>query len=100
MDGLSGWCSRRVCVVSLGGEANRLHGVVCWGGYVERWCKMEIYCKYRCFRLLNLVLPVEKVMLSIANLMVDGGCIATTGGRRLFCILIINSICVKSFSIS
>jgi hypothetical protein len=24
-------------------------------------------------------------MLSIANLMVDGGCIATTGGRRLFC---------------
>jgi hypothetical protein len=37
MDGLSGWCSRRVCVVSLGGEVNRLHGVVCWGGYVERW---------------------------------------------------------------
>jgi hypothetical protein len=34
----------------------------------------------------NLVLPVEKVMLSIANLMVDGGCITTTGGRRLFCI--------------
>jgi hypothetical protein len=30
MEGLSGWCSRRVCVVSLGGEANRLHGVVCW----------------------------------------------------------------------
>jgi hypothetical protein len=26
-----------VCVVSLGGEANRLHGVVCWGGCVERW---------------------------------------------------------------
>jgi hypothetical protein len=85
MDGLSGWCSRRVCVVTLGGEANRLHGMVCWGGYVERWCEMEIYCKRRCFRLLNLVLPVGKVMLSIANLMVDGGCIATTGGRRLFC---------------
>jgi hypothetical protein len=32
------------------------------------------------------VLLVGKVMLSIANLMVDGGCIATTGGRRLFCI--------------
>jgi hypothetical protein len=40
MDGLSGWCSRRVCVVSLGGEANRLHGVVCWGGLLKggvRW---------------------------------------------------------------
>jgi hypothetical protein len=36
MDGLSGWCSRRVCVVTLGGEANRLHGVaVLRGG--ERW---------------------------------------------------------------
>jgi hypothetical protein len=30
MEGLSGWCSKRVCVVSLGREANRLHGVVCW----------------------------------------------------------------------
>jgi hypothetical protein len=37
MDGLSGWCSRHVCVVSLGGEANRLHGVVCLGGCVKRW---------------------------------------------------------------
>jgi hypothetical protein len=73
-------------VVSLGGEANRLHGVVCWGGCVERWWEMEIYCKRRCFRLLNLVLPVGKVMLNIENLMVDGGCIATTGGRRLFCL--------------
>jgi hypothetical protein len=27
-------------------------------------------------------------MLLIEDLMVDGGCIATTGGRRLFCILI------------
>jgi hypothetical protein len=34
----------------------------------------------------NLVLPVGKVMLSIANLMVDGRCITTTDGRRLFCI--------------
>jgi hypothetical protein len=76
-------------VVSLGGEANRLHGVVCWGGCVEKWCEMEIYCKRRCFRLLNLVLSVGKAMLSIANLMVDGGCIATTGGRRLFCKLYI-----------
>jgi hypothetical protein len=73
-------------MVSLGGEGNRLHGVVCWGGYVDRWCEMKIYCKRRYFRLLNLVLPVGKVMLSIANLMVDGGCIATTGGRRLFCL--------------
>jgi hypothetical protein len=37
MDGLSGWCSRCVCVVSLGGESNRLYGVVCWGSCVERW---------------------------------------------------------------
>jgi hypothetical protein len=26
-----------VCVVSLDGEDNRLHGVMCWGGCVERW---------------------------------------------------------------
>jgi hypothetical protein len=77
-----------VCVVSLGGEANRLHGVVCWGGCVERWCEMEIYCKRRCFHLLSLVRMVGKVMLSIANLMMDGGCIATTGGKRLFCIYV------------
>jgi hypothetical protein len=36
--------------------------------------------------LLNLMLSVEKVMLPIEDLMVDGGCIATTGGRRLFCL--------------
>jgi hypothetical protein len=34
--------------------------------------------------LLNLVLSVGNVMLPIEDLMVDGGCIATTGGRRLF----------------
>jgi hypothetical protein len=34
--------------------------------------------------LLNLVLSVGKVMLPIEDLMVDGECIATTGGRRLF----------------
>jgi hypothetical protein len=38
--------------------------------------------------LLNLVLLVGKVMLPIEDLMVDGGCIATTGGRRLFCIYV------------
>jgi hypothetical protein len=36
--------------------------------------------------LLNLVLSVGNVMLPIEDLMVDGGCIATTDGRRLFCI--------------
>jgi hypothetical protein len=36
--------------------------------------------------LLNLMLSVGNVMLPIEDLMVDGGCIATTGGRRLFCI--------------
>jgi hypothetical protein len=36
--------------------------------------------------LLNFVLSVGKFMLPIEDLMVDGGFIATTGGRRLFCI--------------
>jgi hypothetical protein len=40
--------------------------------------------------LLNLVLSVGKVMLPIEDLMVDGGCIATTGGRRLFCLFLTN----------
>jgi hypothetical protein len=35
--------------------------------------------------LLNLMLSVGNVMLPIEDLMVDDGCIATTGGRRLFC---------------
>jgi hypothetical protein len=35
--------------------------------------------------LLNLVLSVGNVILPIEDLMVDGGCIATIGGRRLFC---------------
>jgi hypothetical protein len=34
------------------------------------------------------MLSVGNVMLPIEDLMVDGGCIATTGGRRLFCIYI------------
>jgi hypothetical protein len=38
--------------------------------------------------LLNLVLSVGNVMLPIEDLMVDGGCLATSGGRRLFCILL------------
>jgi hypothetical protein len=41
--------------------------------------------------LLNLVLSVGNVMLPIEDLMVDGGCIATTGGRRLFCLYYIAS---------
>jgi hypothetical protein len=45
--------------------------------------------KRRCFRLLILVLPVGNLMLSIANLMVDARCIATTGGSRLFCFYVI-----------
>jgi hypothetical protein len=40
--------------------------------------------------LLYLVLSVGNIMLPIMDLMVDGGCIATTGGRRLFCINIIH----------
>jgi hypothetical protein len=45
-----------VCVVSLGGEVNKLNGVVCWGGCVDRWCEKEIYCKRCCFCLLNLII--------------------------------------------
>jgi hypothetical protein len=52
----------------------------------ERW---RYACKRRCFLfLLNLVLSMGNIMLPIEDLMVDGGCIATTGGRRLFCIYI------------
>jgi hypothetical protein len=47
---------------------------------------MEIYCKRCCFLLLNLVLSVGNVMLPIEDLMVDARCVATTSGRRLFCI--------------
>jgi hypothetical protein len=39
--------------------------------------------------LLNLVLSVGNVMLPIKDLIVDGRCIATTGGRRLFCIVLL-----------
>jgi hypothetical protein len=45
---------------------------------------MKIYCKRRCFLLLNLVFSVGNVMLPIEDLMVDARCIDTTGGRRLF----------------
>jgi hypothetical protein len=39
----------------------------------------------RClFFLLDFVLSVGNLMFPIANLMVDGGCIATTGGSSLF----------------
>jgi hypothetical protein len=39
--------------------------------------------------LLNLVLSIGNIMLLIEDLMVDDGCIATTGGRRLFCYIYI-----------
>jgi hypothetical protein len=45
-----------------------------------------MYCKRRCFLLLNLVLSVGNVMLPIKDLMVNARCVVTTGGRRLFCI--------------
>jgi hypothetical protein len=84
MDGLSGWCSRRVCVWLVWVEKPISCMVWCVGVAVLRGgVRWRNIAKRRCFRLLNLVLLVGKVMLSIANLMVDGGCIATTGGRRL-----------------
>jgi hypothetical protein len=59
---------------------------MCWGGCVERWWEMEICMRTSLLSLLlNLVLSVGNVMLPIEDLMVDSGCIATTGGRRLFC---------------
>jgi hypothetical protein len=61
--------------------------VWCVGGCIERWWEMWICMQTPLLSLLlNLVLSVEKVTLPIEDLMVDGGCIATTGGRRLFCI--------------
>jgi hypothetical protein len=47
---------------------------------------MERNCKRRCFRLLVLVILDGNVMLSIVDRMVDARCVATTGGRRLFCL--------------
>jgi hypothetical protein len=46
--------------------------------------------------LLNLVLSVGKIMLPIEDLMVDGGCIATTGGRRLFCYLLLSFLKINA----
>jgi hypothetical protein len=44
----------------------------------------------RClFCLLDFMLPVGNLMFPIANLIVDGGCIATTDGSSLFCIQIL-----------
>jgi hypothetical protein len=43
--------------------------------------------KRRLFCLLDFVLPVGNRMFLIANLLVDGGCIATIGDSSLFCIL-------------
>jgi hypothetical protein len=77
-----------VCVVSLGGEANRLHSVVCWvvvlrGG--ARWREIAM-----------LLLPSISSCdpgwkchtLYSVDRMVDVRCVATGGGggRRLFCI--------------
>jgi hypothetical protein len=59
-----------------------LDGVLVWlGGASDR----ERKCKRRLFCLLDFVLPVGNLMFLIANLMVNGGCIATTGGSSLFC---------------
>jgi hypothetical protein len=47
--------------------------------------------------LLNLVLSVGNIMLPIEELMVDDGCIATTGGRRLFCIFQLRFTPLKTY---
>jgi hypothetical protein len=42
----------------------------------------------RCFHRLVLVISDENGMLSIVDRMVDARCVATIGGRRLFCIIL------------
>jgi hypothetical protein len=86
MEGSSGWCSRRVCVVSLGGESNRLHGVVCWVAVLRGGARCREIATLM-LPSISFVIPDVNVMLSIVDRMVDARCVATTGGRRLFCIL-------------
>jgi hypothetical protein len=61
---------------------------------------MEIYCKRHCFLLLNLVLSVGNIMLPIKDLIVDARCVATTGGRRLFCLYIYWMLKITNHQIS
>jgi hypothetical protein len=63
-----------------------LDGVLVWLGRAGDGERMR--SKRRLFCLLDFVLPVENLMFPIANLMVDGGCIAITGGSSLFCMSI------------
>jgi hypothetical protein len=65
-----------------------LDGVLVWLGRADDGERMR--SKRRLFCLLDFVLPVGNIMFPITNLMVDGGCIATTGGSSLFCISNIN----------
>jgi hypothetical protein len=51
--------------------------------------------KRHLFCLLDFVLLVGNLMFPIANLMVDGGCIATTGGSSLFCYYLFYECFVK-----
>jgi hypothetical protein len=75
------------CDVAMDGVVGvciRLAWMVCSCGWVEQ--VMEgMRSKRHLFCLLDFVLPVGNLMFPIANLMVDGGCIATTGGSSLFC---------------
>jgi hypothetical protein len=83
MEGLSGWCSRRVCVVSLGGEANRLHGVVCWVAVLRggaRWREIAMLL----LPSVSSCDPGWKCHALYSGSMVDARYVATTGGRRLF----------------
>jgi hypothetical protein len=56
-----------VCVVSLGGEANRMHGVVCWVAMLRGGARWREIAKRCCFRLLILMIPKENDMLSIVD---------------------------------
>jgi hypothetical protein len=92
VDGVVGECVWLVGVDNPKGCMVWCVGVVCWCG-VLRWCvevvrDRNMHANTVRFRLLTLVLLIANHMLPIENLMVDGGCIATTGGSRLFCISI------------
>jgi hypothetical protein len=75
-----------VCVVSLGRKANRLHGVVCWVAVLRggaRWREISTSL----LPSISSCNPGWKChTLYIVDRMVDARCVATTGGRRLFCI--------------
>jgi hypothetical protein len=68
------------CDVAMDGVVGvciRLAWMVCSCGWVEQAMERGMRSKRCLFCLLDFMLSVENLMFPIANLMVDGGCIAT-----------------------